>query len=207
MPLPSLSRHMQLWPTDVHIHVWDDPEFDARLTKLILANSPEFSEGEEMRVYDILHLDAPEISVVRERAMWAVQGFLGPEADGTYEDIELTGRAVVIHDRGFIQTHNEAREADLTVAYWPTGDVRGVPWSYGGNPRFVVEDPSRSLNDLRLPKEMRHSIHITPRPGTLLVMPAHIRHHQQPYRGVSPHLQIVCNVRVRFTDEYFRNKW
>lgn len=198
-----------LWPTRVMALHFDDAAFDERLVRLVLDRhrSAPPETDDELRVYEFFGIDDPDVKILGNRVREAVQAYLGPESTEWYTGLDLDGRAVIVPDRAFIQTHVERREADLTVAYFPTGDAVNKPLSWPGNPRFVVEDPSRALTDLRLPFEERHSVHLAPRPGLMLVFPSHVPHHQQPYRGETPHIQIVCNVKIRFKPEYFRAKW
>lgn len=209
---PKMTR-WEMWPTRFMAFEYEDAAFDRRLTKLVVDTYKQRNDKgdlplmEELRVYDFFAIDDDDVRALKERVFDSVRNYLGFEADGCHDGFELTGRAVIVTDGSFIQTHVERREADLTIAYFPTGDASGQPISHPGNPRFVVEDPSRYLTDLRLPHEDRHSVHIAPRPGLLLVFPAHVPHHQQPYKGTEPHVQIVCNLRIKFTEKYFIEKW
>lgn len=204
---------MQLWPTRVKTYEWDNALFDKELVALVMARhhrqllGPRLGPDDRHRVYGIFEEPSPIIHELKDRVAFAVNDYLGPEANGTHTGFDIDGRAVVMLDGDHIATHVERREADLTIAYWPTGDAKNKPVSCVSNPQFVISDPSRYLTDLRLPDEGRHSVYIAPRPGLMLVMPNHIPHHQQPYFGDTPHVQIVCNVKIKFTEAYFRNRW
>lgn len=209
----TIVRTMNLWPTKVQTFQWEAPEFDVALVELIKdahvkqMNGPRLGPDDQHRLYGLFDIDSPLIAELRERVRYAVDNYLGVCALGTHEGIELSGRAVLIRDRDAIHTHVERRESDLTIAYWPTGSAAGQPVSSRANPQFVICDPSRHLTDLRLPEEQLHSVYIAPRPGLMLVAPAHIPHFQMAYRGDDVHIQIVCNVKIKFTESYFRNKW
>jgi hypothetical protein len=210
MKAVSHVSFLSLWPTRVGAFQYDDIQFDLSLKTLIMnefekrfsgpGSSPD--RNAELRVFDLFSLQGDCIKILRERVLNSVKTYLGPESLRVIEDFDLDARAVILPDRGFIQTHLERHESDLAVAYFLTGNAVGKPLSYPGNPRFVIEDPSRSLNDLRLPFEDRHSVHLAPRPGLLLVYPAHLPHHVQPYQGIEPHIQIVCNLKIHFVDGY-----
>ena len=109
-----------------------------------------------------------------------------------------------------INTHTEARESDLGIAYWPSGDPSQIGQPINQNadgfhaPVFTLEDPSRHLSELRLPMEMRHSVDVCPRPGLLAIYPAHLPHNVHPYRGENPFVHIVAQVRLPWPKDYFR---
>ena len=105
-------------------------------------------------------------------------------------------RALVIEPGGFISTHKDSREGDLTCVHFLTGDGAGQPVNSVGTPRFVIEDPSRYFDEGRLPYESRHGYSVNPRPGLSVFFPSHIPHNQHPYEGSAPHVQVVANFRV-----------
>jgi hypothetical protein len=105
-------------------------------------------------------------------------------------------RALVIAPGGFISTHKDSREGDLTCVHFLTGGGAGQPVNSVGSPRFVIEDPSRYFDEGRLPHEARHGFTVNPRPGLSVFFPSHIPHNQHPYEGSTPHVQVVANFRV-----------
>jgi hypothetical protein len=105
-------------------------------------------------------------------------------------------RALVIEKGGFISTHKDSREGDLTCIHFLTGSGTGRPVNSVGSPRFVIEDPSRYFDEGRLPYESRHGYSVNPRPGLSVFFPSHIPHNQHPYEGSAPHVQVVANFRV-----------
>ena len=105
-------------------------------------------------------------------------------------------RALVIEAGGFISTHKDSREGDLTCVHFLTGGGVGQPVNSVGTPRFVIEDPSRYFDEGRLPYESRHGFSVNPRPGLSVFFPSHIPHNQHPYEGSEPHVQVVANFRV-----------
>ena len=109
-------------------------------------------------------------------------------------------RALVIAPGGFISTHKDSREGDLTCVHFLTGGGAGQPVNSVGNPRFVIEDPSRYFDEGRLPFESRHGFSVNPRPGLSVFFPSHVPHNQHPYQGSTPHVQIVANFRVTLPD-------
>ena len=120
---------------------------------------------------------------------------LGPWAQ--YLDPEhCENRALVIGPGGFISTHKDIREGDLTCVHFLTGGGTGQPVNSVGTPRFVIEDPSRYFDEGRLPFEARHGYSVNPRPGLSVFFPSHIPHNQHPYEGSAPHVQVVANFRV-----------
>lgn len=109
-------------------------------------------------------------------------------------------RALVIAPGGFISTHKDSREGDLTCVHFLTGGGAGRPINSVGTPRFVIEDPSRYFDEGRLPFEPRHGYSVNPRPGLSVFFPSHIPHNQHPYQGSTPHVQVVANFRVNLPD-------
>ncbi|MDV7272073.1 hypothetical protein RYZ20_14350 [Thioclava sp. A2] len=105
-------------------------------------------------------------------------------------------RALVMQPGAFISTHKDSREGDLACVHFLTGGGAGQPVNSMGNPRFVIEDPSRYFDEGRLPYESRHGFSVNPRPGLSVFFPSHIPHNQHPYEGSAPHVQVVANFRV-----------
>lgn len=120
---------------------------------------------------------------------------LGPWAKYLDPD-HCENRALVIEPGGFISTHKDSREGDLTCVHFLTGGGLGEPVNSVGSPRFVIEDPSRYFDEGRLPFEARHGYSVNPRPGLSVFFPSHIPHNQHPYEGSAPHVQVVANFRV-----------
>lgn len=105
-------------------------------------------------------------------------------------------RALVMQPGAFISTHKDSREGDLACVHFLTGGGAGQPVNSVGNPRFVIEDPSRYFDEGRLPYESRHGFSVNPRPGLSVFFPSHNPHNQHPYEGSVPHVQVVANFRV-----------
>jgi hypothetical protein len=120
---------------------------------------------------------------------------LGPWAQYLDPD-HCENRALVIEPGGFISTHKDSREGDLTCVHFLTGSGAGQPVNSVGTPRFVIEDPSRYFDEGRLPFEARHGYSVNPRPGLSVFFPSHIPHNQHPYEGSAPHVQVVATFRV-----------
>lgn len=120
---------------------------------------------------------------------------LGPWAKYLDPD-HCENRALVIEPGGFISTHKDSREGDLTCVHFLSGSGSGQPVNSIGTPRFVIEDPSRYFDEGRLPFEARHGFSVNPRPGLSVFFPSHIPHNQHPYEGSVPHVQVVANFRV-----------
>jgi len=110
-------------------------------------------------------------------------------------------RALLIGDRAHINTHADNREGDVTAVLFLTGGGAGQPINSVGNPRFVLEDPSRFADQARLPFEARPGYSINPRPGLLVIFPSHIPHNQHPYRGETTHVQVVLNFRLNIPED------
>lgn len=120
---------------------------------------------------------------------------LGPWAQYLDPD-HCENRALVIEPGGFISTHKDSREGDLTCVHFLTGSGSGQPVNSVSTPRFVIEDPSRYFDEGRMPYESRHGYSVNPRPGLSVFFPSHIPHNQHPYEGSAPHVQVVANFRV-----------
>lgn len=201
---------INLWPTRIGVHQFDTSDgLDHRLRKLILSKmdltEAPVDQGER-RLYGLFDMEEDCIQQLASRIFEAVQTYLGPQACEMIDEIELSGRALVIQDRAFINTHVDRDEADIVCTYFPTTDVNvDLPVNSKGNPTFVIEDPSRHLQEKRLPFEHRQSFFVAPRPGLLLVMPGHVPHNQHPYNapGGEPHIQIVANIKLTYSDEHY----
>ncbi len=141
-------------------------------------------------------LDKSDVGQTLKAHLFAcARAVLGPWA--RYLDPNLCeNRALVIAPGGFISTHKDSREGDLTCVHFLTGGGAGQPVNSVGNPRFVIEDPSRYFDEGRLPFEARHGFSVNPRPGLSVFFPSHIPHNQHPYEGSTPHVQVVANFRV-----------
>lgn len=194
-----------LWPT--FVRVFDLAEMDdARNAQVRQAaiNQVDLDVdiAQELRIHNFESTPVEGVQLLTGLIGEAIQNYCGQPA----QSIGL--RAVVLRHGKHICTHTESHESDLMVAYWPGGNPsdRGRPASIEPNrrdaPTFVLEDPSRHLTDLRLPGEDRHSICIKPRPGMLVIGPAHLPHNLHPYMGQEPFIHIVAQVRVRWPDNY-----
>ncbi|MEO0033749.1 MAG: hypothetical protein RIS94_3507, partial [Pseudomonadota bacterium] len=111
---------------------------------------------------------------------------LGPWAQ-YLDPLHCENRALVIGPGGFISTHKDSREGDLTCVHFLTGGGAGQPVNSVGTPRFVIEDPSRYFDEGRLPFEARHGYSVNPRPGLSVFFPSHIPHNQHPYEERASH--------------------
>ena len=105
-------------------------------------------------------------------------------------------RALIMQPGAFISTHKDSREGDLACVHFLTGGGAGQPVNSVGNPRFVIEDPSRYFDEGRLPFESRHGFSVNPRPGLSVFFSSHIPHNQHPYEGSASHVQVVANFRA-----------
>jgi hypothetical protein len=194
-----------LWPTKINAYFMEDAaEHNQRLTELVLSLEPDVPPVGEMKVYDLETTGHDSVKWLLSRVEIAVQEYLGEPAKCT---IKL--RAVVLRAGGHISTHTESAESDVGVAYWPSG-IEGDDTEINSNgdainqPTFILEDPSRSISDLRLPFEDRHSVCLRPRPGLMAVFPAHMPHNMHPYMGEKPFVHIVAQVRVDWSEDYLR---
>lgn len=196
---------VSLWPTKVDAYFVDEAaEHNRRLVELVLSLEPPVTPVGEMKVYDLEKTDDGSVKWLLSHVERAVQEYLGEPAV-----MRIKLRAVVLRAGGHISTHTESAESDVGVAYWPSG-IEGDDAELNSNgdavnqPTFVLEDPSRSISDLRLPFETRHSVCLRPRPGLLAVFPAHMPHNMHPYMGEKPFVHIVAQVRVDWSDDYLR---
>lgn len=199
------TDQMVLWPTCLTFYDLDalGTRENAALKRAALERVDlDVDARQELRVHDFDRVDCDEVRTLCHLMQAAVKDYTGQEVES------LTLRAVVLRHGKHICTHTESHESDLMVAYWPGGnpDDRGAPPSIEPDradaPTFVVEDPSRHLTDLRLPGEARHSVCIKPRPGLLVIGPAHLPHNLHPYMGQEPFIHIVAQVRVRWPENY-----
>ena len=202
---------LHLWPTPVMLL-----ELDAALAAIhnpmLIAQvfrgcAQQRGSTHELRFHDLHHNDSEAVRWLSEEVRRAASWFCGYTSTA---GIHVGLRGVQINRGGHINTHTEARESDLGVAYWPSGDPARIGTVLNQNadgvraPTFVLEDPSRHLSDLRLPQETRHSVNFCPRPGLLAIYPAHLPHNVHPYWGDEPFIQIVAQVRMPWPATYFR---
>lgn len=186
-----------LWPTRVGFFE-ADPAWDihARLAALALAQAgaPDPRNAAKRRVRGILDA-CDDGRTLKQHLFDNARAFLGDWACHLDPD-HCENRALVMHPGSFISTHKDSREGDLACVYFLTGGGLGQPINSVGNPRFVIEDPSRYFDEGRLPFEARHGYSVNPRPGLSVFFPSHIPHNQHPYEGSVPHVQVVANFRV-----------
>ena len=192
------STTLELWPTRVTFFETPvDWDINRRLADEAIAavtgNSTRLSAAER-RVRGILERsDAGQ--TLKAHLVACARAVLGPWAKYLDPD-HCENRALVIEPGGFISTHKDSREGDLTCVHFLTGSGAGQPVNSVGTPRFVIEDPSRYFDEGRLPYESRHGYSVNPRPGLSVFFPSHIPHNQHPYEGSAPHVQVVANFRV-----------
>lgn len=207
---PRISKSL-LWPTPVMFAEFMGPDVDfhnRELESAVLAGcDAQQGADHELRLYELEECKSASISwlVSKVREMSAHYcGFVSTSG------VEVTLRGVVLRSFDHINTHTEARESDLGVAYWPSGNEKNIGQPINQNadgftaPILTMEDPSRHLSELRLPMEMRHSVDVCPRPGLMALYPAHLPHNVHPYRGDKPFVQIVAQVRMPWPQDYFR---
>ena len=194
------STSIDLWPTRVTL--FEAPVDWAVNTQLaneaiatVEANgSGSMADAAKRRVRGILEKsDAGQ--ALKTHLFACARAVLGPWAKYLDPD-HCENRALVIKPGGFISTHKDSREGDLTCVHFLTGSGSGQPVNSVGTPRFVIEDPSRYFDEGRLPYESRHGYSVNPRPGLSVFFPSHIPHNQHPYEGSAPHVQVVANFRV-----------
>lgn len=199
--MPSKTR-LELWPQTVECYLHDGPEVaihNADLRQIAIDNADRTAE-DEVRAYDLHAVPHRSVAWLRRQFKDCANTYLRGLA--RVEDVTI--RAVVMEKGSHINTHTEARESDLLLAYWLGGDV-GPLNSKPDNtkaPAFILEDGTRHLTDLRLPFEDRHSIMLRPQPGLLVVGPAHLPHNLLPYMGDDPFIHIVAQCRAIWPDGY-----
>jgi hypothetical protein len=192
------SRSVELWPTRITFFETpvDWPVNRQLADEAIAAVSGNVTSlsAAERRVRGILEgSDAGQ--ALKSHLFACARAMLGPWARYLDPD-HCEHRALVIEPGGFISTHKDSREGDLTCVHFLTGGGAGQPVNSVGTPRFVIEDPSRYFDEGRLPYESRHGYSVNPRPGLSVFFPSHIPHNQHPYEGSAPHVQVVANFRV-----------
>lgn len=192
------SSTLELWPTRVSF--FETPvewQVNRKLADEVIAVMGTKTTGlsaAERRVRSILERSTAG-QALKTHLFACARAVLGPWAQ--YLDPHFCeNRALVIGPGGFISTHKDSREGDLTCVHFLTGGGVGQPVNSVGTPRFVIEDPSRYFDEGRLPYESRHGYSVNPRPGLSVFFPSHIPHNQHPYEGSAPHVQVVANFRV-----------
>ena len=195
------STSIELWPTRVSFFETPlDWVVNRQLAEQAIAAVEATGNGSmataaKRRVRGILeHSDAGQ--TLKAHLFACARAVLGPWAKYLDPD-HCENRALVIEPGGFISTHKDSREGDLTCVHFLTGSGAGQPVNSVGTPRFVIEDPSRYFDEGRLPYESRHGYSVNPRPGLSVFFPSHIPHNQHPYEGRAPHVQVVANFRVK----------
>lgn len=194
------STTLELWPTRVTFFETPvDWPVNRQLADQAIADvggdgGARLLSAAERRVRGILERsDAGQ--TLKAHLFACARAVLGPWAKYLDPD-HRENRALVIEPGGFISTHKDSREGDLTCVHFLTGSGLGKPVNSVGSPRFVIEDPSRYFDEGRLPYESRHGYSVNPRPGLSVFFPSHIPHNQHPYEGSAPHVQVVANFRV-----------
>ena len=199
--LTVTTQELHLWPTPVRfVEAPPDWHVHESLYQLAVGQAGDTPDNAaERRVRGILEAH-PHGLELKAHLFACVQGFLGDHAE-YLDDAYCENRALVIGDRGFINTHKDSREGDITCVYFLTGGGAGQPVNSVGNPRFVLEDSTRYFDEARLPFEPRHGFAVNPRPGLAVLFPSYVPHNQHPYDGDVPHVQIVANFRVNIPDD------
>ena len=191
---------LELWPTRVSF--FETPPnwavnrqlADEAIAAFEVRHDSEIGIATKRRVRGILEKsDAGQ--TLKAHLFACARAVLGPWAK-YLDPHHCENRALVITKGGFISTHKDSREGDLTCVHFLTGGGAGQPVNSVGTPRFVIEDPSRYFDEGRLPYESRHGYSVNPRPGLSVFFPSHIPHNQHPYEGSAPHVQVVANFRV-----------
>ncbi|WP_133244378.1 hypothetical protein [Thalassobacter stenotrophicus] len=191
---------LELWPTQVSF--FETPVdwavnrqlADEAIAAVGWSEAHDVSSASKRRVRGILERsDAGQ--ALKAHLFDCARAVLGPWAKYLDPD-HCENRALVLALGGFISTHKDSREGDLTCVHFLTGGGAGQPINSIGTPRFVIEDPSRYFDEGRLPYEGRHGYSVNPRPGLSVFFPSHIPHNQHPYQGSTPHVQVVANFRV-----------
>ena len=194
------STSIDLWPTRVTF--FETPVdwavnrqlADEAIAAIEAAGNGSMANAAKRRVRGILEQSVAG-QTLKAHLFACARAVLGPWAKYLDPD-HCENRALVIEPGGFISTHKDSREGDLTCVHFLTGGGAGQPVNSVGTPRFVIEDPSRCFDEGRLPYESRHGYSVNPRPGLSVFFPSHIPHNQHPYEGSEPHLQVVANFRV-----------
>lgn len=192
------STTLELWPTRVTFFEtpvdWPVNRQLADQAIAAVSSSGTHLSAAKRRVRDILEKsDAGQ--TLKDHLFACARAVLGPWAKYLDPD-HCENRALVIEPGGFISTHKDSREGDLTCVHFLTGSGAGRPVNSVGTPRFVIEDPSRYFDEGRLPYESRHGYSVNPRAGLSVFFPSHIPHNQHPYEGRARHVQVVANFRV-----------
>jgi hypothetical protein len=199
------STSIDLWPTRVTF--FETPVdwmvnrqlADEAIAAVEATGSGSMAYAAKRRVRGILEQsDAGQ--TLKAHLFACARAVLGPWAKYLDPD-HCENRALVITKGGFISTHKDSREGDLTSVHFLTGGGAGQPVNSVGTPRFVIEDPSRYFDEGRLPFETRHGFSVNPRPGLSVFFPSHIPHNQHPYEGSAPHVQVVTNFRINLPVE------
>ena len=194
------SASIELWPTRVTFFetpvewVVNRQLADEAIAAIEATNNESMATAAKRRVRGILETSAAG-QALKAHLFACASAVLGPWARYIDPD-HCENRALVIEPGGFISTHKDSREGDLTCVHFLTGAGVGQPVNSVGTPRFVIEDPSRYFDEGRLPFETRHGFSVNPRPGLSVFFPSHIPHNQHPYEGSTPHVQVVANFRV-----------
>jgi hypothetical protein len=152
------STSVELWPTRVcFFETPVDWPVNGQLADEAIAavgGSGTRLSAAERRVRGIL--EGSEAGQALKSHLYAcARAVLGPWAQYLDPD-HSENRALVIEPGGFISTHKDSREGDLTCVHFLTGGGAGQPVNSVGTPRFVIEDPSRYFDEGRLPYESRH---------------------------------------------------
>ena len=194
------STSIDLWPTRVTFFetpvawVVNRQLADEAIAAVEANGRGSMANAAKRRVRGILEKSAAG-QTLKAHLFACARAVLGPWAKYLDPD-HCENRALVIEPGGFISSHKDSREGDLTCVHFLTGDGAGQPVNSVGTPRFVIEDPSRYFDEGRLPFEARHGFSVNPRPGLSVYFPSHIPHNQHPYEGSAPHVQVVANFRV-----------
>lgn len=205
--MPKISSTTwQLWATYVSLHEFVGEEVDkhnAELERLVIEGCAAQKGSEQEKRLSGLHLiESPSVDWLIQQIKIACAEYYRTDA---IDKIRVGLRGVLLEDYDHINTHTEASESDVGVAYWASGNKIGAELNSKGDgvnePIFKLEDPSRASTDARLPYEHRHSVDLCPRAGLLALYPTYLPHNVHPYRGKKPFVQIVAQVRMNIDSD------
>lgn len=187
-----------LWPTKVAFYEMLGVEAQMAEIAVVAEQTPtaHLKSASERRVRNIMAQFPDILCHIRDCVSDYLEGW-----DHLLDPNYCENRALLIGDRAHINTHADNREGDVTAVLFLTGQGAGQPINSVGNPRFVLEDPSRFADQARLPFEARPGFSINPRPGLLVLFPSHIPHNQHPYAGDTTHVQVVLNFRLNIPED------
>jgi len=196
---------LDIFPTRIGIWHFDfGPDFDASMANQLKAAHTANSTGGEIwnrKGHNIFDGSIPECLVVKDRAIEAIQEFIGNDA----RVASMNGVEIVREHGVEIMPHSDADFAHIHGAYFPMGPEIDLSVSieeqanqYGNNGYAICAGDFRTPggHSPLMPWEKPRKYWIKPHRGLFVAFDGRAVHFQKPNLTGSPFVQLLLNFNV-----------